>query len=109
MEYNSAEEEKQLTLYNSIYAFGGLMLASVGYFMIKKPVGVSLSKEYFYSFLFSSLIVYGYSKWNHFKYVTVVNEIYDTLSERLNTFPHLKTLQSNNNMYSTEVNDEDID
>jgi hypothetical protein len=105
MLYNGAEEEKQNRAFNSVYIFGAIMIGSVGYFMIKKPAGTSLSKEYFYSFLFSSLLIYCYNKWHYYKYAAVVDQVYNDLSNRLNAFPHLKTLNENSDLYSSELAD----
>jgi hypothetical protein len=109
MEYNKADEEKEDVLYNSMYIFGGLMIVSIGFFMIKRPSGASLTKDYFYSFLFSGLAVYSFNKWHYFKYKSIVDDVYEGLSGRLNALPHLKTLQSNENIFSTDLMDEDDD
>jgi hypothetical protein len=100
MEYNKADEDRQDVFYNSIYIFGGLMISSIGYFMIKRPSGASLAKDYFYSFLCSGLAVYSFNKWHYFKYKSVIDDVYETLLDRLNAFHHLKTLQSNDNIFS---------
>jgi len=108
IKFNIVTENHEKNFLSMLYIIGSINIFTFFYFLIKKPIDYSITKEMTYSFFFSLLCGYGFRKYSKMTYSAELSDLYLALEERMNHSPDLKFSMNNPNFMTEESEDEQI-
>jgi hypothetical protein len=109
IKYNVTVEENENSLINSLYVVGSVNLLSAIFLISRKGPNQSIFKEMSLVFLASILIGGGYIRYHKKSYKYSLNQLYETLEQRMNDNPELKMSIHNKNFVTEDIYDEGVD
>jgi hypothetical protein len=102
LDYNRVNDDLETNFVNTMYLMGYFVMFGYLFLLIKKPTNTPMGKEV--SILLMSTLFggYGYYRYKKIDYRRTLDNLYDTLSTRLNRYPEFRYTVQNDNVFNEE-------
>jgi hypothetical protein len=104
IEFNTITDNLQVSYQNCVYLFGTFFAMGYLFYTYKSPNIYIGGKEIAKVFLLSLLLSLSYYKYNYINYNSKLDQIYKSVSKRINDNPELK-LRPNSDFFEGESDD----